>query len=231
MTDSLTRVNSLQAVWFPIQYLLTRGFAVFHAPLSTERKHATELIDMVTNAVLPWLDILGKRREIIPGEYAFFGHSNGGYVALALEAMTTRFKAIVASSTFPDLAANLLSSAMDKVALDCAGQVLQADRFYYEDATQPYTFGAPFWQAQEKFIRNSPLFRMESATTPLLLIVGEFDFSPRQMESVFSILYGRGVPVELAYYWGEGHVVGSPGNIRDEWERTDAFLRKHLRMS
>jgi dipeptidyl aminopeptidase/acylaminoacyl peptidase len=231
MNDSLTRLNSPMAAWLPFQYLLTRGFAVFHAPLSTERKRLIEPIDMVTDAVLPWLDVLEQQAEIIAGEYGFFGHSNAGYVALALEAMTTRFKAIVASSTFPDLAAVSLSSAMDKMVLDCAGQVIQADRFYYEDANQPYTFGGPFWRVQQKFIRNSPLYRMDSAATPLLLIEGEFDFSPRQMESVFSILYGLGIPVEMAYYWGEGHVISSPGNIKDMWERTDIFFRKYMRMS
>lgn len=45
-----------------------------------------------------------------------------------------------------------------------------------------------------------------------------------------SILYGRGVPVELAYYWGEGHVLGSPGNIHDSWLRTEGFFAKYLRM-
>jgi dipeptidyl aminopeptidase/acylaminoacyl peptidase len=231
LNDSLTRLNSPMAALLPFQYLLTRGFAVFHAPLSTERKRLIEPIDMVTDAVLPWLDVLGQQAEIIAGEYGFFGHSNAGYVALALEAMTTRFKAIVASSTFPDLAAVSLSSAMDKMVLDCAGQVIQADRFYYEDANQPYTFDGPFWRVQQKFIRNSPLYRMNSAATPMLLIEGEFDFSPRQMESVFSILYGLGIPVELAHYWGEGHVISSPGNIKDLWERTDIFFRKYMRMS
>jgi len=231
MSDSLTRLNSPMAAWLPFQYLLTRGFAVFHAPLSTEMKHLIEPIDMVTDAVLPWLDVLEQQAEIIAGEYGFFGHSNAGYVALALEAMTTRFKAIVASSTFPDLAAASLSSAMDKMVLDCAGQVIQADRFYYEDTNQPYSFGGPFWRAQQKFIRNSPLYRMNSAATPMLLIEGEFDFSPRQMESVFSILYGLGIPVEMAHYWGEGHVISSPGNIKDMWERTDTFFRKYMRMN
>jgi dipeptidyl aminopeptidase/acylaminoacyl peptidase len=231
MNDSLTRLNSPMAALLPFQYLLARGFAIFHAPLSTESKRLIEPIDMVTDAVLPWLDVLEQQVEIIAGEYGFFGHSNAGYVALALEAMTTRFKAIVASSTFPDLAAAPLSSAMDKMVLDCAGQVIQADRFYYEDANQPYTFGGPFWRVQQKFIRNSPLYRMSSAATPMLLIEGEFDFSPRQMESVFSILYGLGIPVEMAHYWGEGHVISSPGNIKDVWERTDTFFRKYMRMS
>jgi dipeptidyl aminopeptidase/acylaminoacyl peptidase len=71
---------------------------------------------------------------------------------------------------------------------------------------------------------------MQRATTPLLLIEGEFDISPRQTEELFSILYGRGVPVELAFYWGEGHIINRPGNLKDVWERTERFFRKYLRM-
>jgi dipeptidyl aminopeptidase/acylaminoacyl peptidase len=51
------------------------------------------------------------------------------------------------------------------------------------------------------------------------------------MESVFSILEGRGIPVELAYYWGEGHLISSPGNLRDMWQRTERFYRKYLKVT
>jgi hypothetical protein len=229
INDSMTRINSTYAISFPLQYLLTRGFAVFHAPLSTVGKHIGEPYKMVTEAVMPWLDVLDQQPELISGEYGFYGHSNAGYVGLALEGITARFKCIVASSTFPDLGARNLSASLDKVALDCAGQVIQADRRYYEDVDQPYTFGAPIWKAEHQVIENSPIHRLGSATTPLLLIEGEFDASPREMEAVFSILYGRGVPVELAYYWGETHIINSPGNIKDIWQRTEAFFRRYLR--
>src|SRR5690606_21562734 len=109
------------------------------------------------------------------------------------------------------------------------GGVLGAWRFYYEDRGQPYSLRRPFWQDQEIWRRNSPLYAMEKATTPLLLLCGEFDASPDDMERVYSILHGRGVPVEYAMYWAEGHIVNSPGNLRDLWLRTEAFFRRYLR--
>jgi dipeptidyl aminopeptidase/acylaminoacyl peptidase len=229
LDSELTKVNSWWALWLPLQYLLTRGFAVFHAPLPTAHKRLGEPIGMVRDAVLPWLDVLDAQLEINKGEYGFFGHSNGGYAALALEATTNRFKSIIAMSAFPDLGANALSTALDKMTEDCAGDALQADRFYYEYPRQPYAIGSPFWIAEADWISNSPLYRMDSAETPLLLIEGEFDYSPRPMESVYSILKGRGVPVELAYYWGEGHILSTPGNIRDMWDRTEVFYKRFLR--
>jgi hypothetical protein len=230
LSDWLTRLNSMMAVWRPIQYLLTRGFAILHAPLSTTMR-MLEPLDLVTQCVLPWLDILDEQPDILAGEYGFFGHSNAGYVALGLEARTARFKAIVAYATFPDLGAYALSGVPDKMATQCGGQVIQADRFYFEDSTQPYGLGEPFWQDPQKFIRNSPLYQMRTARTPLLLLQGEFDYGPRAMESVFSILEGRGIPVELAYYWGEGHLISSPGNLRDMWQRTERFYRKYLKVT
>lgn len=226
----LTRLNTDRAVWRPFQFLLTRGFAVFHVPLSMPAARVREPLQAVTEAVLPWLDVLDEQPEILPGEYGFFGHSDAGYVALALEAMTSRFKAIVAYSTFPDLGANTLAAAPANMALDCAGQAIQANRFYYEDPGQPYGLGAPFWTNEETFIRNSPLYRMQAAATPLLLLQSEFDYGARGMEAIFSILYGMGVPVELAYYWGEGHLISSPGNILDVWNRTAGFFRTYLHL-
>jgi dipeptidyl aminopeptidase/acylaminoacyl peptidase len=187
-----------------------------------------EPMESVVRGVVPWLDALSAQPAIKAGEYGFFGHSNAGYIALALEALTTRFKAIAAFSTFPDLGASSFAARPESTTLDCAPQLIQADRFYYEDTSQPYSFGVPFWRNKEAYIRNSPLYRLESATTPLLLLQGEFDVGSRDMEEVYSILHGRGIPVELAYYWGEGHILNSPGNLKDMWERTGRFFKQDL---
>ena len=90
--------------------------------------------------------------------------------------------------------------------------------------------GVSVWQDQAIYRRNSALYNLDKTTTPLLLIEGEFDANPREMEEVYSELYGRGVPVELAYYRDEGHVISSPGNLRDAWLRTERFFRKYLRV-
>lgn len=226
----LTRLNSVAAVWRPVQYLLTRGFAVFHAPLTMPLKGIRQPLELVTNAVLPWLDVLAEQPELLAGEYGFFGHSNAGYVAMALEVITSRFKAIAASGTFPDLGLSSFAARSYASAVDCAPGVIQAERFYYEDDTQPYGLGTPFWQDPGRFLSNSPLYRMHAANTPLLLMVGEFDAEVHEMEEVYSILHARGVPVELAKYWGEGHILASPGNIRDSWNRTEGFFRKYLQV-
>lgn len=229
--EAFTRANSYDNVVLPVQYLLTKGFAFFHAPfLINERSGSLNPMRAAADAVLPWLDVLDRQAGVIPGEYGFLGHSNSGYVALALEALTDRFKAIAAWATFPEIGySDLHSNALD-VALNCGGSVIQANRWLYEDQNQPYNpQPLPPWRNAAVYIHNDPLFNLRNASTPLLLIEGEFDSDPQGMETVYSILYGSGVPVELAYYWGEGHIFASPGNVHDSWLRTWQFFRKYLR--
>jgi dipeptidyl aminopeptidase/acylaminoacyl peptidase len=228
LNGSLTRLNNLHALWFPFQFLLTKGFAFFHAPFPTTGKRRPEPLQMAVDAIEPWLDVLNKQPEILPGEFGFFGHSNAGYAALALEVLSKRFKAIVACSTFPDLGFGLFYTNGMTAAADCSGNLTQAYRFPYEDPVGPYFMNGPAWKGQDKYLRNAPLFHLDTAATPLLLIEGEFDAAPRAMEATYSVLHGRGVPVELAYYWGESHVFSSPGNILDTWTRSEKFFGKYL---
>ena len=225
----MTRINDSTAVIYPFQHLLAQGFAVFEAPLPMrQRPDDVDPLEYVSASIVPWLDILDRQPEVMPGQYGFWGHSDAGYAALALEATTDRFKAIAAASTFPDLAGSSHSAHLAIQPLDCAGGLIQARRFYYEAEDQHYRVGGSLGRNAAGFVRNSAVFRMERAVTPMLLMVGEYDAGPRSMEQVYSALRGKGVPVELAYYWGEGHVINSPGNLSDLWTRTERFFRRYL---
>jgi hypothetical protein len=231
LDSSITQGNNAINVTYPIQYLLAKGFAFFHAPFPISGNASKHPMRSAVEAVLPWLDVLDRRAEVIPGEYGFWGQSNAGYVALALEAMTHRFKAIVAWATFPEIGYGDLHSDAFVVGLNCAGNIIQSWRGSTEDPGAPYTPEPTLpWTNPARYIRNDPLFNLDRSSTPLLLLEGEFDSSPREMEEVYSILRARGVPVELTYYWGEGHNFASPGNIRDSWRRTEDFFRKYLRL-
>lgn len=124
----------------------------------------------------------------------------------------------------------MLEASLEITTLDSAGEIVQARRAVYEYETQPYALRSPPWDAEDEWIRNSPGFNLDGVTTPMLLLEGEFDFAPRSMERVYSILHARGVPVEMAQYWGESHVIESPGNLFDTWTRSERFFRRYLRM-
>lgn len=229
LDSAMTRINDDTAVVYPFQHLLAQGFAVFLAPLPMKaRPEEADPLDHVSGLILPWLDVLDRQPEVLPGQYGFWGHSDAGFAALALLATTDRFKAIAAASTFPDLAQTTYSARLPYQTQDCAAHLIQTDRFYYEAADQRYRVGGSLWTRRERWVANSALFRLERAVTPTLLLVGEYDAAPRPMEQVYSVLHGKGVPVELAYYWGEGHVITSPGNLHDLWIRSERFFRRYL---
>ncbi len=60
---------------------------------------------------------------------------------------------------------------------------------------------------------------------PVLTIRGDQDYVEiGQSEQMFAALRSLGKPAELVRYWGEGHVLESPTNISDAWERVIAWL-------
>ena len=49
-----------------------------------------------------------------------------------------------------------------------------------------------------------------------MIIPGDLDYvAIQQGEEVFMSLYRQGKRAEFVRYWGEGHVIESPANIRD----------------
>jgi dipeptidyl aminopeptidase/acylaminoacyl peptidase len=92
--------------------------------------------------------------------------------------------------------------------------------------------GVPIWEDRLQWIENSPIFYLNKVTTPLLMLHGDLDFvSLAQAEEVFSGLKRLEKQAELVRYFGEGHVLSKPANIRDSWQRIAAWFDKHLKPS
>jgi dipeptidyl aminopeptidase/acylaminoacyl peptidase len=54
---------------------------------------------------------------------------------------------------------------------------------------------------------------------------GDQDFiSIAQAEEMFSALRRVGKAAEFVRYWGEGHILSSPANIKDAWQRIFRWL-------
>jgi dipeptidyl aminopeptidase/acylaminoacyl peptidase len=45
---------------------------------------------------------------------------------------------------------------------------------------------------------------------------------------MFTALYRQNKPAAFVRYWGEGHGIESPANIRDMWVRVFAWLERWL---
>lgn len=220
-------INTEYAKWEPFQYLLSKGYAIFWVDFPNDTRDLLPT-ERVLSEVLPCTELLRKHPDVDGSKLGFFGHSNAGFAALTLEAHTDAFAAIVAMSTFPDRRAYELIPYPAFSMLDCGGFLLQENRFYAEDINLPYGLGGSFWDMPEAYDKTSPIRYLDKATTPILLIEGEFDANPAEMQYAYGVLQAHGVDAELAYYPGEPHVFYNPANIRDAWNRTESWFNKHL---
>ena len=76
-----------------------------------------------------------------------------------------------------------------------------------------------------RYMRNSPIFYVERVETPVMIVQGDLDYvAIQQGEEFFTSLYRQGKRAEFVRYWGEGHVLESPANIRDMWARIETWL-------
>jgi len=214
----------------PAAPLLGRGYAVLLPSLPSAAQNAGPA-DRLGERVLAIVDAAG-RQPGVAGRFdrkrlALWGHSFGGYAVTTIIGQTDRFRAAIAVAPATDL-------------ISRHGQFGAGRRVFAQDVV-PTSWSAgwvetlqgdmrgPPWEVPDRYLRNSPLMAAGRIRTPLLLAYGEIDGSHAgQAEELFSALYRQDKDAVLLAYWGEGHLFGSPGNLRDLYRRAFAFLDLHL---
>lgn len=168
--------------------------------------------------------------RIDPDRIAVYGHSFGGFAALAVATQTRRFAAYIASAAAPDLTLQhgfLLP--YDRVELEDGFPL--GPSFGWAETGQGHLGAAP-WADPVRYQRNSPYYQAGNVHDPVLLIQGDLDpVTVTGPERMFADLYRQGQDVALLRYWGEGHVVRSPANIRDMWRQIATWLAERLKPS
>jgi dipeptidyl aminopeptidase/acylaminoacyl peptidase len=204
--------------------LTAHGYAVLLP--STPMKPDADVYTEIPKGVLPAVEKVVDLGIADPDRLAVMGQSYGGYSVYALVTQTNRFKAAVSLAGISDLVA-------DYGIFDA--------RFRYDPFPQEQFFathgwetgwgglagsmGAPPFGNYDRYIRNSPLTYVERVQTPLMIIQGDQDIVPIQEgEMFFNSLYRQNKRAEFVRYWGEGHVLQSPANVRDMWRRIYAWL-------
>lgn len=151
------------------------------------------------------------------------GHSFGGYASLMAAAQSPRFKTVIASAAPSDLAAmygafdpHLETEVQDGLNLNA--------NFGWSELGQA-GLKVPPWRDPELYRRNSPYALADRMEAKVLLIHGDADFVRlSQAQAMFAALYRQGKEAELVTYFGEGHIVSSPANLRDMYRRMIAWL-------
>jgi dipeptidyl aminopeptidase/acylaminoacyl peptidase len=174
------------------------------------------------DGVLPAVDKVVDIGIADPERLFLIGQSFGGFATYGLVTQTHRFTAAVSLAGMSDL-------------ISLYGQF--DARVRYTDHPQEYLpmmalmesaqirMGNPPWKDLGRYLRNSPIFYVDRVQTPLMIIQGDLDYvAIQQGEEFFNALYRQGKRAEFVRYWGEGHVLQSPANIRDMWQRIFAWF-------
>lgn len=214
VTDNLLhRQNRLnEDGMFNLHLLAARGFAVIvpAMPVDDAVRQGRELAECLADSVSPAVEAAVQAGFIHRDHVHVAGHSLGGWATLVLLAKTDIFRSGIAMAA----TSNLLSGGDDvrmRYAAICADdhQAMMENNFYLP---------GPPWQMPDRYIRNSPLFSVDKISAPVLLLHGDQDYVEiAQSEQMFSALRALGRKAELVRYWGEGHVLESPANIRHAW--------------
>mgnify|MGYP002759335097 FL=1 len=212
--------------WANPQLVVSRGYAVLIPilPLDREKEpaegYAEEVLAVVDAA-------LAQYPDLDPDRVAHWGHSFGGYVGLVAATQTDRFKAVISVAGLSDLATAWGEFSPANRDNPEFGISLR-QRIGWAEESQG-RMRAPPWAAADLYVRNSPLFAADRISAPVLLVHGDRDLLPStQSEIMFSALWRQNKDARLLTYWGEGHHLWSPDNIRDLYAEIVAFLDRTL---
>jgi dipeptidyl aminopeptidase/acylaminoacyl peptidase len=208
-----------------------RGYAVLMASMKISdygkaegnpmREMHEQLVRAAENAV--------AQGYVDPTRWAIMGHSYGGYGTNSVITQTDRFKAAI-SLAGPSNLTSGYGFGMNANKAYAVPEGLHFGALWSEKGQG--RMGTTPWEDPARYVANSPVFSSGRITAPLMLIHGDLDFvNVNEAEQLFSALHRQGKDVQLVRYWGEGHIIASPGNIADMWERIFTFLEQAPGMS
>ena len=202
-----------------MQIPAAHGYAVLmpSMPLNPEGMVDDPMLRL-PNGVLPAVDKVVELGIADPKRVFLMGQSFGGFSTYGLVTQTDRFAAAVSLAGLSDL---ISLYAQFDARMRYLDHPEEHGLFMMALAEAAQTrMGGPPWKDLGRYIRNSPIFQVDRVNTPLMIIQGDVDYvAIQQGEEFFNSLYRQGKRARFVRYWGEGHVLESPANIRDMWER------------
>lgn len=204
-----------------VQLLVARGYAVLEPSLPNPDSKA-DMLDAITSDIARAIDTADRTGRIDRSRIAVFGHSYGGYAALAMATRGDIVRTVIAAAAPINLAATY--GFIDPRAKEQVDGISTTIAFGWFEGGQGQ-LGLPPWRIPQRYVEASPLFRAGQFNVPVLLLHGEFDYLPvGGAEQMVMALYRQNKDVELVRYAAEGHMIRSPANVRDYWRRVFAAL-------
>lgn len=214
-----------------IRMLTAHGYAVLVPSLPVPPGGMTDPMADVGDRILAVVDAAATDPALAgrfdASRLGVLGWSFGGYTTMAALTQTTRFRAAVAMDGISDLIDYWSTLSLSRLIVPEDGYGTMGVTGAVE-STQP-ALGVPPWRDLARYTRNSPLLSADKIETPLLLIHGGLDPVPMSGSvAMYSALFRQRKDAVLAIYWGANHAATAPGDVRDIWARTFAFLDEHL---
>ena len=171
------------------------------------------------NAVVSGVEYLSGRKYIDTRRMGLQGHSFGGYETNYIITHSHLFAAAMSASGMTDFV-----SAYGSLMGD--GTSRQRQYELYRDR-----IGATLWERPDLYIENSPVFRTDKVTTPLLMMTNyaDGDVPCQQGIEFFTALRRLGKKVWMLQYDGEGHNVLSKAAQEDLTLRMAQFFDYYLK--
>lgn len=200
--------------------LAGKGYIVFRPNtlrevINTKDGPIGGMVDMVHQGI----DALVAQGYADPKRIGLLGFSQGGFSSLWVASQSQRFRAVVSLNGWSDIYIHYTdSNYLKKFYRDEVGGFQGWESRYLAKAGSDFPIGRKPYDDPDAYIRNSPLFHAPGFSSPVLLIHTDMDvFDLRQYEHMFTALNQLGKPARLLRYWGEGHSLSSPDNIRHMW--------------
>jgi dipeptidyl aminopeptidase/acylaminoacyl peptidase len=200
-----------------IAYFVSNGYLVFDPNIYYKNGEPGE---SAYNSVVSAAKYMAKMPWVDSTKMAIQGQSWGGYQVAYLVTRTKMFAAAGAGAPVANM-----TSAYGGIRW---GTGLNR-QFQYERSQS--RIGASLWQKPELYIKNSPLFKADKVTTPLLIMHNDADGAVPWYQGIeyFTALRRLGKKVWMLQYNGEDHNLVERRNRKDLSIRLAQFFDYHLK--
>jgi len=210
--------------------LAARGFLVFRPDTGGGISRTPDGPQAALSAVVDrGVDALIAAGYADPARVGLIGFSQGGFASLWMATQSPRYKAVVSLNGWSDPAEDFFQMSWSQ---QFAPTEMPSDgdaERYLTPAGSDFSMGGTPWKSPVRYIQNSPLWRSDSVSAPVLLIHSDMDeFDDTSYMAFFSSLFMQKKDARLLIYRGEGHSPSSPANIRNMWENIFSWFDKYL---
>lgn len=169
--------------------------------------------------ILPALDAAIATSVVDGSKVGLHGHSWGGYQTAFAITQTKRFACAIAGAPLTDLISMYSSVYWNSGS---------ANQPIFESSQGRFTAG--YWDQQEAYIRNSPVYYAKNVVTPLLLLHNDKDGAVDFTQGVeyYNTLRRLQKPVVMLQYKGENHGLAKTENQKDYAVRMREFFDHYL---